>query len=142
MVVAFHLHRKPLSSAAKLSRGYNHAISEAARVHYDGPLLSKALYSRIIWFHKYRSSQGDADNIVKKVHDALKNVLFADDRIITHTLAVRVDASELVEIEPDPDNPTGAEALAESIGDPAVRDVLYIEIGIQTESKIYLGPVA
>jgi hypothetical protein len=118
------------------------AISEAARERYDRPLLSNSLYSRIIWFHKYRSSQGDADNIIKKVHDALKDVLYVDDRIITHTIAVRVDASELVEIEPDPENPTGADALAESIGDPAVRDVLYIENGLQTESKIHLGPVA
>jgi hypothetical protein len=142
MVVAFHLHRRPLSSTAKLSRGYTTAISEAAKRHYTGPLLSNALYSRIIWFHKYRSYKGDADNIIKKVHDALKDVLFADDRVITHTMAVRVDASDVVEIEPDPDNPIGAEALSESIGDPEVRDVLYIEIGLQTESKIYLGPIA
>jgi hypothetical protein len=117
------------------------SIGDAARSGYRGPLVSDALYSRIIWFHKYPSPQGDVDNIVKKIHDSLKDIVFADDRVITHTLAVRVDATDGVEIAPDPNSPGAAAALIESVEDPAHRDILYIEIGRQTDARVYLGPV-
>jgi Holliday junction resolvase RusA-like endonuclease len=142
MLVAFHLHRKPRSSNKNVSARFAQAISNAARANYVGGLVSSALYSRIIWFHKYRSPQGDADNIAKRVHDAVKDVVFGDDNVITHTIAVRVDASEGVDIIADPINPAGAVELIQSVSDPAVRDVLYVEIGLQTDSKVYLGPVA
>src|SRR5271168_2966268 len=140
MLVAFHLHRRPVSLNSKHSRGYTQQIRDMARSCYSGPLMTSALYSRIIWFHKDKSSQGDVDNIAKRVHDALKEVLFADDRVITHTMAVRVDASEEVELVADPDHPLAAAALAQSLYDGEVRDILYIEIGRQIDSKIHLGP--
>jgi Holliday junction resolvase RusA-like endonuclease len=142
MLVAFHLPRKPRSSNKNVNTRYAQAISDAARKQYVGGLVSSALYSRIIWFHKYRSPQGDADNIAKRIHDALKDVVFGDDNVITHTIAVRVDASEGVDVIADAGDPAGAAALIQSISDPATRDVLYVEIGLQTDSKVYLGPVA
>lgn len=104
--------------------------------------MSHPLYSRIIWFHKNRSSQGDVDNIAKRIHDALKGVLFLDDRSITHTMTVRVDAAERVELVADPDDPASAEALVDSLDDESVRDILYIEIGRQPDPKVRLGPLA
>ena len=142
MLVAFHLHRKPLSSGAKLTRGYTAAIRERAAGLYSGPLVTQPVYSRIIWFHKYRLPQGDVDNIIKKIHDALIGIVFTDDRVVTHTMAVRVDATEGVEIEPDPASPESAARLVDSINDPALRDVLYIEVGVQKDQRIYLGPIA
>jgi len=105
-------------------------------------MMSCPLYSRIIWFHKYRSSQGDVDNIAKRIHDALKGVLFLVDGLITHTMAVRVDAAERVDLVADPDYPARAEALVDSLDDESVRDILYIEIGRQSDPKIRLGPLA
>lgn len=116
-------------------------IAAQARRSYSGPPSTQALYSRIIWFHK-KPSTGDVDNIAKRIHDALKGVLFLDDGSITHTMAVRVNASVPVELIANPDSPDGAEALADSLGDESVHDILYIEIGRQTDPKIYLGPLA
>ena len=141
MLVAFHLPRKPRSSNASVNPKYMQAIREAAQKHYTGDLTLEALYSRIIWFHKYKTSEGDTDNIAKRIHDAIKDVVFADDRVITHTMAVRVDATEAIEIVPDPDYPSAAVDLVQSLSDPVIRDILYIELGIQTESKIRLGPI-
>jgi len=142
MLVAFHLHRKPVSLNAKPNPVYAREIAAQARSSYGGPMMSCPLYSRIIWFHKYRSSQGDVDNIAKRIHDALKGVLFLDDGLITHTMAVRVDAAERVDLVADPDYPARAEALVDSLDDESVRDILYIEIGRQSDPKIRLGPLA
>jgi Holliday junction resolvase RusA-like endonuclease len=76
MLVAFHMRRKPVSLNAKPNPQYAEQIAARVRDCYAGPMLSYPLYSRIIWFHKYRSSQGDVDNIAKRIHDALKGVLF------------------------------------------------------------------
>jgi Holliday junction resolvase RusA-like endonuclease len=142
MIVAFHLHCRPVSlNAKKKNLRYSEQIQAKARSRYDGPLLSHALYSRIIWFHKGPST-GDVDNIAKRIHDALKGVLFLDDGSITHTMTVRVDAAERVELIADPDNPIGAAALVDSLDDASVRDILYIEIGRQSDPKIRLGPLA
>lgn len=117
-------------------------IAESARGSYSGEPLSVALYSRIIWFRKYSSTQGDVDNMAKRIHDALRGVLFVDDRLITHTMTVRVDASERVELVADSENPAIANELLDSLSDPDIRDILYIEIGHQSESKVYLGSIA
>jgi len=142
MLVAFHLPRRPLSASAKLSQGYVRAIAEAARGAYTGPTVAGPLYSRIIWFHKYRSTQGDTDNIIKKIHDSLIGIIFHDDQVITRTMAVRVDASEKPEIVPDPLNPLAAATVAESLSEPDFKDVLYIEVGLQQTSKVQLGPIS
>ena len=81
------------------------------------------------------------DNIAKRIHDALKGVLFVDDGVITHSLAVRVDASEVYEIVDDPNNPTPASELLSMLASPEHRDVLYIEIGAQVDPKTRLGPI-
>jgi hypothetical protein len=105
-------------------------------------MVGGPLYSRIVWFHKYRSTQGDTDNIIKKIHDALIGIVFHDDRVITHTMAVRVDATEEPEIAPDPLNPLAAATLVESLAQADFKDVLYVEVGLQRSSKVQLGPLS
>jgi len=99
------------------------------------------LYSRIIWFHKYVSSQGDIDNIAKRIHDALEAVVFSDDQAITHTLAIKVDATANVEIIEDPENMEAFLELTERLAATDVKDILYVEIGRQESTQIHLGPV-
>ena len=140
MICAFHITRKPRSANKQPNRGYSNAI-HAARKQYAGPLVSAPLYSRIIWFHKYNSTQGDADNIAKRIHDALIGTLFVDDRIIAHTLAVRVDASQRVDVVPHPEHGAPAVELVETLSDDTVKDILYVELGLQTDSRIHLGPI-
>lgn len=141
MLVAFHLHRKPVSLNAKPNPLYAREIATQALSCYSGPMVAHPLYSRIIWFHKYRTSQGDVDNIAKRIHDALKGVLFQDDGLITHAMTVRVDATEGVELIAGSDAP-GRDALIESLDDEAIRDILYVELGRQSDPKIHLGPIA
>ncbi len=140
MLVAFHLHRRPVSLNARPNPGYARQIVEAALHRYGGPVLDGPLYSRILWFHKYATTQGDVDNIAKRIHDALKGVLFADDGTITRTMTARIDASERFELVADPNDPSVTEALSQSLADWSVSDILYIEVGQQTNSNIYLGP--
>ena len=40
----------------------------------------------------------------------------------------------------EPEHPSSAFALAESLDDETIKDILYIEIGHTMDSKIYLGP--
>jgi Holliday junction resolvase RusA-like endonuclease len=141
MATAFSLARKPLSRNAKHAQGYLNAITLAAQNRHQGPLLVAPLYSRILWFHKQPSSQGDIDNMAKGIHDALKQVIFDDDRWITHTLAIRVDLSVQVDVLADPDNPEAFAELTELLGNPDVPHVLYVEIGSQPQRNIQLGAV-
>jgi Holliday junction resolvase RusA-like endonuclease len=143
MPLSFTVVTRPrsLNGKGKLKSGYAEVISGAARKRHSGEMFSGALYSRIIWFHKYDSIQGDIDNIAKRIHDALKGVVYSDDRIITHTLAIRVNASQAVRIVADPENAEAELELAERLQDPNAPDVLYIEIGRQFDSEVHLGPV-
>lgn len=132
---------RSLNGKGKLRSGYAEVISGAARQRHSGELLGGALYSRIIWFHKYDSIQGDIDNIAKRIHDALKGVVYSDDRTITRTVAIRVNASQAVRIVADPANPDAELELAMRLQDPNAPDVLYIEIGGQFDTEVHLGPV-
>ncbi len=141
MTMALCLPFKPRSLNAKRGENYHTAIAKATSERFSGSPLETPLYSRIIWFHKYVSQGGDVDNIAKRIHDALKGVLFVDDGVITHSLAVRVDASEVYEIIDDPNNPDPASELLSMLARSEYRDVLYIEIGAQLDSKTRLGPI-
>ncbi len=141
MICAFHLACKPRSANKQPKPSYSRLLGEAARSQYSGPLMTTPLYSRIVWFHKYPSTEGDADNIAKRIHDALKGVLFDDDRLITHTMAVRVDATQQVEIIADPLHPDSAPLLVQSLADPEIRDILYVELGPQGDARVHLGPL-
>ena len=142
MPIVICLPLKPRSLNARPSVAYKEAISNAARERHTGALFDVPLYSRIIWFHKYVTTQGDVDNVAKRIHDALKDVLFSDDRVITHTMTVRVDVSAGVEIASDPENPDAAIELSEQLALTSTRDVLYIEIGIQVDTQTRLGPLS
>ena len=132
---------KPRSLNAKVSVAYSNAISDAARERHTGTLLDGPLCSRIIWFHKYVSSQGDIDNVAKRIHDALKSVVFSDDRSITRCLAIKVDATTNVEVVEDPDNIEAFLELSERLAANDVQDILYVEIGPQESTQVRLGRV-
>lgn len=134
------LAEKPLSANATLRRGYTERIAAEARMIHADPHFKVPLYSRIIWFHR-GPAQGDSDNIAKRIHDALKHIVFEDDSIITHTMAVRVDISSQAEIVADGANPDAFERLTQMLSDTGNKHVLYIEIGKQNGARIYLGPL-
>jgi hypothetical protein len=131
--------RRPISSNAGPNTKYSEAIAHAARGKEPG-ILQGPLYARIIWFHKHPTAQ-DVDNIAKRILDSLKDIVYRDDHAITHCLAIRVDARSAYEItDPEPGQADDL-SLVRHLDDNEVRDVLYIEIGARTSTKIGFGEV-
>ena len=113
----------------------------AAGTRFAGPLLQGPLYARIIWFHKYKTTEGDADNIAKRLLDALKGVVYSDDHSITHCLAARIDATLDMEISQTGVGTNVFQELLQLLGDPNVRDVLYVEVGKHAGKGVSFGKV-
>lgn len=100
----------------------------------DGPL-----YARIIWFHKYQTTQ-DVDNIAKRILDSLKDIIYRDDYAITHCLAARVDAAGNYDFA-GPNAETDYARLLGYLADETERNVLYFEIGSRTSAEVRFGEV-
>lgn len=84
--------RRPVSLRTA-SPKYKSSINADASVAMDGRApFEGRLYARIIWFHAEPTTQ-DADNIVKPILDALKNVVFKDDSQVGECHVARIDIS-------------------------------------------------
>jgi Endodeoxyribonuclease RusA len=131
--------RRPISSNKNQNPKFALAIDQAARslspAVFDGPL-----YARIVWFHKERTSQ-DADNIAKRILDALKGIVFVDDNIISHCLSVRVDAMLDYALTDSMSSSTDYQRLLELLADKDQPNVLYIEVGRRTTNAVGFGEV-
>src|SRR5438034_958488 len=86
MVVAL----KPISANRKPSPRFTSRLQSAAATH-GAQLLSGALYARISWF-QLRRSQGDVDNIAKRILDSLIGVVIRDDDDIVRCLTQKAVA--------------------------------------------------
>jgi Holliday junction resolvase RusA-like endonuclease len=80
---------KPISLNAKAqqSRWYTQLLQDAAMA-LQPRVLAGPLYVRIIWFQS-RPSQGDVDNIPKRILVALKGIVFDDDDDIARCMTVK-----------------------------------------------------
>lgn len=133
--------RKPVSANRGPNPKFTSSVVAAAGSRFNGSLLTGALYARIIWFHKYKTKEGDADNIAKRLLDALKGVVFVDDHSITHCLCARIDATLDMEIKQTGVDPIVFQELLQLLGDPIVRDVLYVEVGKHSGKAVSFGNV-
>ena len=80
------LPRRPIA-AKNPNPNYTQALRDAAAVRMNGRgAFSGSLYARVVWMHRTATTQ-DVDNILKRILDALKGVVFADDFAITHCMA-------------------------------------------------------
>ena len=71
-----------MSVNAKYTDKYQVRIRNAFSKYWpSNPILHQELYASVYYFHK-KVSQLDADNICKPVLDALKTVLYQDDKIV------------------------------------------------------------
>jgi Holliday junction resolvase RusA-like endonuclease len=135
---------KPISSNAKpaQSRWYDRVLQDAARAQ-GGYLLSGPLYARIVWFRARREQDDiDADNIPKRILDALKQIVFENDDEIVRCLAIKTIADAVGRFDIDPVQVPSFEVLAALQGMLLTeRNVLYIEIGPATDPRIVFGPV-
>lgn len=133
--------RRPVSANRKPNPKFSEDLIQGARVAYPNAPLLGPLYSRVIWFHKSASAQGDVDNIAKRIHDALCGIVYEDDVTISHSLSIRVDASQEVELTTVGSENTTLEDIYEHLANENIRDFIYIEIGPHESRQIHIGPV-
>jgi hypothetical protein len=133
------LPRRPISANRGANPKFSRTIDQAARLRQP-TLLEGPLYARIVWFHKYRTSQ-DTDNIAKRILDSLKGIVYGDDNSITHCLSVRVDTTVDFELTDSMTSDADYELLLQFLADASERDVLYIEIGQRASKTIRFGEV-
>jgi hypothetical protein len=96
------------------------------------------LYAAIYYFHKVPATQ-DADNISKPILDALKGLMYTDDRVVKLRQAAMVDLRsrplELLDLSRMPDSIFGAFIEELDSQDYTV----YIEIGRLDYRQIQFG---
>jgi uncharacterized iron-regulated protein len=98
----------------------------------------KNLYSRIYYFHR-KQSDVDADNLSKPILDALKSVVFSDDKQVIWRDVVKISLYNEFIME---DVNLPEEVYAEFIGylyDESVNDMIFIEVGELNRINLSFG---
>lgn len=115
------------SSSARSRQRWKEEVVRAARtVVVEGKWLTSDPFSLLIYDFPEAPPQGDVDNIVKLIQDALCHVVYVDDSVIRRVVAQRFLDSELEQYDDYPD--LVAEAL--------VNDPPFVFIRL---SRDYLG---
>jgi hypothetical protein len=139
-VLSFVLNRRPASAQAGSRRKYQDALRIAAEQRAGvGPTAEKQLYARILWFHRYDTSQ-DIDNIVKPILDALGGIWFHTDFQIAQCLATRIDIRETYEVV-DTNMPDEVYDNLLALLNSAEADILYVEVGPIAWQRVVFGPI-
>lgn len=132
--------RRPISANKKRNEKYAENIrAEAVRRMEGLAQFRGAVYSRITWFHSYKTKQ-DVDNIPKRLHDALKGVVYKDDVSIEACMARRVATAGNFEIRPsDRVDPEVLDMLPALLA--SEKDVLCVEVGPLLSHEVALGSI-
>jgi hypothetical protein len=132
---------KPISANRKPSLRYTDQLQSAAVAH-GAQLLSGLLYIRITWFQLHRS-EGDVDNIAKRILDSLKGIVIQDDDDIVRCLSQKTvaDSSGAFAINTLAIPSTTVLASLQSLLGTE-NHVLYIEVGPVQDPTISFGPVS
>ena len=132
---------KPISANRGPSPRYTNRLQGAALAQ-GAQILSGLLYARITWF-QLRRSQGDVDNIAKRILDALKGVVIQDDDDVVRCLTQKAvaDSSGSFAL-----NTLGIPSAAVLVNLQALLGahdhVLYIEVGPIGDPTVSFGPVS
>lgn len=141
MHFAMAIAERPRSQSAQKKQGYQERVRTQARTHLSNDMLqTDNLYVRIIWFHGERV-QGDTDNIIKPILDALNGVVYADDRQIVKCVSERVDTTKDFTLSEAPASAEVYGELLSLLGDVQIKHVLYVEVGQLTSRRIAFGPI-
>jgi hypothetical protein len=79
---------KPLSSSAELTRGYIDRVRAAGRAEFASPLSSNGI--EIVLVFVDTGTRPDVDNVLKLAVDALKGIVYNDDKQVSSARAVAV----------------------------------------------------
>lgn len=140
MHFAMAIAERPKSLQGRFKPYQERVRAQAVARFTDDRLLTDNVYIRIIWFHAEKA-QGDIDNIVKPILDALIGTVYADDRQIVKCLAERVDTTKDITLSESPSSAQAYQELVSLLGDEYVKHVLYIEVGLLTTRRIAFGPI-
>jgi hypothetical protein len=111
----------------------------AAAAFHGQTLLDGRLYLRLTYFHQEPTSQ-DVDNMIKRILDALKGTVFADDFDVTQCLAQRIYIPYGFTIaEQHPSARVMQELI--SLIDQKVPHFTYVEIGQAASQVLSFGQI-
>lgn len=132
---------KSLGAEPKRKQWYQERVRAQARAHLSNDMLrTDNLYVRIIWFHGEKV-QGDTDNIIKPILDALNGVVYADDRQIIKCVSERVDTTKDFTLSEAPASAQVYSELLSLLSDEQIKHVLYVEVGQLASRRIAFGPI-
>lgn len=131
--------RRPVSGQKGPNHSYKKAIREAAQGRIGRPFTAGSLYARIVWLHRPRREQ-DVDNILKPILDALKGVVYDDDKRVTQCLAAAIDRSAEVVLSDSRVSDRGYDELVAAIAEDE-NHILYIEVGEVMGNRVVFGPI-
>jgi hypothetical protein len=131
---------RPVSVQSKRGTpGFIASLRVMAATNFAGRrMLEGDLYARIIWFHDRQN--GDVDNIIKPILDALEGVVYRDDRLIVKCSSERVDLRQTYRLS-DAGVPSELyDELVALLGRNHPH-ILYVEVGRMTDRQVRFGPI-
>lgn len=138
MLFAIALARTPKSLQADGVQKYKEAIKKTVSAKFPvGATDREWLYVRIIFF-TWKKGGPDIDNIIKPIVDALKGVVYRDDKQISQCLSTRIDLVQPYNVSSDNISSDLYQELIDMIN--AKRgDVLYIEVDTSSSQRAMFG---
>lgn len=144
MAFAIIVSRRPVSGQTKSPRSkenYKAELGRLARAAFTLPEpLTGELYARIIWFYKGRI-EGDIDNIIKPILDAIRGIVYRDDDIVVKCVSERFDKTRDLVMSQINISDDLYQNLLLAIADDNTSHNLYIEIGQITTRAVTFGPI-
>lgn len=136
MIFEFIVESRPKSANKPPDPKFTQKIQTAAKLYNTGSPLTGSLYAKIIWFHNGKSD-GDTDNIAKRILDSLRTIAYIDDALISHCYIDRIDTSVSYETAGIPTLTKVVDDLSALLGGGQFRHILYVRIGITRQIAQY-----
>ena len=90
-------------SSPKSKRQYQTTVAEAASKNVASPVRdNEKIKIEIDWFSEGFQNKPDVDNIIKPIQDALKGILFVDDKQVESIVARRHDILSVIHFMREP----------------------------------------
>ena len=119
---------RPQSFQKKRLVRYKERIQQAARSIVPRVLRTPRIDVEI-WFHAYTSLRADVDNVIKPILDALKGIVYEDDRQVRSVRVVALPDGDAFGIES-----SSGDALDRLMGEPD-QFLIKIYVGITVPSS-------
>jgi hypothetical protein len=132
----------PSGNAGNAARAKNRIQAEARRYPIPPSLLKGSLYLRLVWFHS-KAAGGDVDNAFKRLQDALKGLVYADDSSVVKVAGEKVDLRQGYELVPGNTPQQVLDDVADAIA-TSMNHFVFLEVGALPSAqspKVVFGPI-